>query len=999
MENTTFTRITLTRDIDTVEGTKAINSGSYPAFIVNLSKSIQGVTVGDLAEAIERTETAAASAKESEINAKYSETSAKNSETNASESELAAKTSETNAKESETAAKSSENNAKDSETKAKSSETKAKTSETAAKTSENNANTSEINSKASEASASDSAAKAKVSETNSKLSEEEAKVAETGASSSASKAKTSETNAKASETNAKKSEDAAKVSETNAKASEVLVSDAYYDIIDKHSDVVTKAAEVEVARSEAVSSASTATSAATAASASAASASADAASAATSAINASASEIKAKEIVDGLIPLFDSKLDKTGGTITANSDALTLKNTSESQALFLGFQKSDGTRRGYIGSPSDADRIAIVNDIAATALVLTEDGRLTWKNRDLAALNRVTGEARAAPNWYAGQSGIGATFIKLCTVGTGDSSSQSQRFQIFVTNTSATGYSTSSTNSEAEQHFGIINLTIGNGQKPEKNILGSYFCSGHFDIGSTTIAPVLIKQVNAYKAEIWMRAGNYTNYTCLANTQGDIEISQHTYDATLVPINNGVQSSYYISNVRMFATANKYGNVEARDTMKVTASGNYPRVTLARADGTYVSLEADVPSNGNMANLIHRNQSNANIAVIAFPNRSGTAMLAGDFGVGGEAVQVPDGQSLFTFFGSSPSGYYRTGSNVSNKPSDYGWADFIWIKHSNGHGRLICLTNDNRTFEIRQSGGSFDAWKETMRVGDFGWGGRGEGVAQNWTTASVTEHFRANASTIWRTEATNDWTFRYCPNLMFKTGDTFANIGVDIYTGIVKTSAGITANTATYKSNLLWGTSNTTVDSSGNIKKASPVIKLFKDRLVPNDESEGVEMERLDTGVYLIKNILGLNSDPSWGGIQGGIVIPKGINDLNLVWLDYEVNPDGSMIIKTNYRKHSDLPPQIVKKRLDMYPEFVDAYGNELESYAPCDIPSGHWVDIRVQMPEDSIFNIRKREYEKAIEDNIINREREEALKGIVDEQNFWRNNEVQEIE
>ncbi|HHR6119745.1 TPA: hypothetical protein ACS72I_003438 [Providencia alcalifaciens] len=572
----------------------------------------------------------------------------------------------------------------------------------------------------------------------------------------------------------------------------------------------------------------------------------------------------------------------------------------------------DGKRRGYIGAPNDKDRLAFVNDIAGTALVLTEDGKLTWQGRDLAALNRVTGEARAAASWFAGQSGNGATFIKLCTIGTGESASQSQRYQIFVTNTSASGYSSSGTNSESEQHFGIVNLTIGNGQKPEKNIMGSYFCTGHFDISSATIAPILIKQINTFKAEIWMRASSYSNYTCLANTQGDIEISQHVTDATLVPVSNGAQSSYYISNVKLFS-------------------------------------------------------------------------MVGDGGIGGNAIQIPDGQGLFSFFGSNPSGFYRSGSGVSQKPSDYGWADFIWVKHSNGHGRLICLTNDNRTFEVRQSGGSFDVWKETMRVGDFGWGGRGEGVAYNWTTASVTEHFRANASTIWRTEAANDWTFRYCPNLMFKTGDTFANIGVDIYTGIVKTSAGITANTTTYKTNLLYGTANTTKDANGNLKAASPVIKVYSDHIELNDESEGVELEKLGTGRYKLKGTLGMNSDASWGGIHGGLVVPNGINNLPLVWADFDVLPDGDIIIETRYRKHT-LHPRLEAQRLMTYPEFLDENNVEREDYDYCDIPNGHWIDVRVNMPSDSIYNQKLAEAERLAKIEAERIAEEEAEKAAREE-------------
>ncbi|HHR6575334.1 TPA: hypothetical protein ACS8DH_002824, partial [Providencia alcalifaciens] len=72
---------------------------------------------------------------------------------------------------------------------------------------------------------------------------------------------------------------------------------------------------------------------------------------------------------------------------------------------------------------------------------------------------------------------------------------------------------------------------------------------------------------------------------------------------------------------------------------------------------------------------------------------------------------------------------------------------------------------------------------------------------------------------------------------------------------------------------------------------------------------------------------------------------------------DYKVLSDGDIIIETNYRKHSDLPPPVLLKRLITYPEFMDENGDELESYAPVDIPNGHWIDVRVNMPSDSIYN------------------------------------------
>ena len=86
---------------------------------------------------VKKAEDAAKAAKDSETNAKASETAAQTAETNAKASETAAQTSETNAKASETAAKSAETNAKASETAAQTAEINAKASETAAKASEN----------------------------------------------------------------------------------------------------------------------------------------------------------------------------------------------------------------------------------------------------------------------------------------------------------------------------------------------------------------------------------------------------------------------------------------------------------------------------------------------------------------------------------------------------------------------------------------------------------------------------------------------------------------------------------------------------------------------------------------------------------------------------------------------------------------------------------------------------------------------------------------------
>ena len=120
---------------------------------------------------VKKAEDAAKAAKDSETNAKASETAAQTAETNAKASETAAQTAETNAKASETAAKASETAAQTAETNAKASETAAQTAETNAKASETAAQTAETNAKASETAAKTSETNAKDSETAAKASE------------------------------------------------------------------------------------------------------------------------------------------------------------------------------------------------------------------------------------------------------------------------------------------------------------------------------------------------------------------------------------------------------------------------------------------------------------------------------------------------------------------------------------------------------------------------------------------------------------------------------------------------------------------------------------------------------------------------------------------------------------------------------------------------------------------------------------------------------------
>lgn len=149
----------------------------------------------------------------------------------------------------------------------------------------------------------------------------------------------------------------------------------------------------------------------------------------------------------------------------------------------------------------------------------------------------------------------------------------------------------------------------------------------------------------------------------------------------------------------------------------------------------------------------------------------------------------------------------------------------------------------------------------------------------------------------------------------------------------------------------VYHTGNTTRAADGTLKAASPIVQLFGDGSCQlNDESEGCTVTRQAIGEYLIEGCMGLNADAAWGGIDGGFDIPKDRNGQALVWLDYEVNADGSVLVKTFHRE---------------YPTAPSFARNVLKGVAdgePVDIPADQFVSVRVEMPVDSLWNQRRKD-------------------------------------
>lgn len=129
---------------------------------------------------------------------------------------------------------------------------------------------------------------------------------------------------------------------------------------------------------------------------------------------------------------------------------------------------------------------------------------------------------------------------------------------------------------------------------------------------------------------------------------------------------------------------------------------------------------------------------------------------------------------------------------------------------------------------------------------------------------------------------------------------------------------------------------NTMVDGNGFLKEASPIVKLFADRIELNDEAEQQEItfEKLGIGDYLIKGSSGFAQD-GWY-----IETPKDANGNVLVAVIYEQLENGDISVKT-------------------YDYMLNNKGRIVADIeAPLDIPEARWIDIRLQelpQPESEV--------------------------------------------
>lgn len=151
-------------------------------------------------------------------------------------------------------------------------------------------------------------------------------------------------------------------------------------------------------------------------------------------------------------------------------------------------------------------------------------------------------------------------------------------------------------------------------------------------------------------------------------------------------------------------------------------------------------------------------------------------------------------------------------------------------------------------------------------------------------------------------------------------------------------------------------TNNTTKASDGTLKAASPVARIVKSREetertdvaedgftwcgcgTANSEAAGITLSRRDVGFYVLTGSAGLASE-GWQILPP--MDPGGMGELGVV--EAEQTDTSELTIRLFKRKYM----------LGDDGEIIKTKGE------PMDVPANSWIDVRLDMPSDSVFNQR----------------------------------------
>ncbi|MEQ9871055.1 prophage tail fiber N-terminal domain-containing protein [Pectobacterium odoriferum] len=145
------------------------------------------------------------------------------------------------------------------------------------------------------------------------------------------------------------------------------------------------------------------------------------------------------------------------------------------------------------------------------------------------------------------------------------------------------------------------------------------------------------------------------------------------------------------------------GNAQATlsDTMKKSANGS--DIVSAEAFRANIGLEVQTSSTDATSNRILKLSASGE----------------GAFGLGGNAIAIPTGSTIPTYFNNLPTGFYRAGSNIAGTFSPI--CDYQWIRHDANNGVLIAVgigAIGAMAFRLLSAGG-WSGWRAVWHDGNI----------------------------------------------------------------------------------------------------------------------------------------------------------------------------------------------------------------------------------------------------------------------------------------
>ena len=254
-------------------------------------------------------------------------------------------------------------------------------------------------------------------------------------------------------------------------------------------------------------------------------------------------------------------------------------------------------------------------------------------------------------------------------------------------------------------------------------------------------------------------------------------------------------------------------------------------------------------------------------------------------------------------------------------------------------GSAKLQANDNEIYNYLGDGTNLNklgtaAFKNTgtnagnvMEVGAFGLGGIGRRVSVDTTLAFAKAYY--GKSEFCGTDVTASAGLpNYSAGFFSTVENTYAFITVGAFSGEVVALSGISPeeNNQPFKT-VMRTDRNTAVDANGFLKSASPIVKVFADKVELNDEAgqQNISFEKMGAGDYLIKGSTGFAQE-GWY-----IETPKDANGNLLVAVVYEQLANGDISVKT-------------------YDYMLNKKGRIVaDTETPLDIPEARWIDLRLQ--------------------------------------------------